>query len=552
MPVDQTDRGAIRELPGGAAILHDPRLNKGTAFTAEERRALGLQGLLPPRIGDIRSQVARVMENFSRQPTDLGKFVFLAALQDRNETLFYRVVLDQLEQLMPIIYTPTVGKACQEYGHIFRRARGLYLSREDRGRMAEVMRNWPEADPRIIVVTDGERILGLGDLGASGMGIPVGKLALYTACAGVPPSACLPVMLDVGTDNEDLLQDPLYLGLAEPRLRGEPYAEFIEEFVRAAHEVYPGAVIQFEDFANRNAFPLLERYRDRICCFNDDIQGTAAVTLAGLLSALRLTDGALRDQRLLLLGAGEAGIGVSELFVSALVAEGVGRDEALRHVWLWDSKGLLTVGRPGLTERKRIWAREAEPMTDFAEGVRRLEPTAIIGVSGRPRLFTREVIEAMTAVNRRPIIFSLSNPTSRTECTAEDAYRHSNGRAVFASGSPFSPVRLHGRTFVPGQGNNAYIFPGVGLGLIRSGATRVTDEMFFEAARTLAAEVSDRDLEHGCIFPPLNRIREVSAAIAARTAAIVWERGLTSLPRPADIPAFIREGIYEPVYREFA
>jgi malate dehydrogenase (oxaloacetate-decarboxylating)(NADP+) len=504
----------------GIDLLHNPALNKGTAFTEEERDALELRGLLPPHVHTQEEQVQRVMENSRRKPNNLEKYIHMMALQSRNETLFYRVVLDHIEEMMPIIYTPTVGQACQEYGHIFRRPRGLFVSAADRGRVAEVLQNWPCADVRVIVVTDGERILGLGDLGASGMGIPVGKLALYTACAGVHPSLCLPVTLDVGTENEHLLNDPLYMGLRQRRLRGEAYETLIDEFLTATQEVFPHPLVQFEDFANVNAFRLLDKYRERLCTFNDDIQGTGAVALAGLYSALRITGERLSKQTVLFLGAGEAAIGIANLIVAAMVGEGLPEEEARSRCWLVDSGGLVVRGRAGLAPHKLPYAHDRAPLPDILSAVEALQPTVIIGVSGQPGMFTQPVLAAMARLNDRPIVFALSNPTSKAECSAEQAYTWTEGRAIFASGSPFAPVTIGGKTYVPGQGNNAYIFPGVGLGVIACRASLVTDEMFFAAAKALAQQVSEADLERGLIYPPLTAIREGSAVIAvARRAA---------------------------------
>ena len=534
--------------PRGVKLLHDPIRNKGTAFSTAEREALGLRGLLPPRIHDQHTQVMRVLENIRRKENDLERYIYLVGLQDRNETLFYRVLVDHLEEMMPLIYTPTVGYACQAYGHIFRRPRGLFVSAEDRGRVAELLRNWPQEDVRIIVVTDGERILGLGDLGADGMGIPVGKLALYTACAGLHPTQCLPVTLDVGTENEERLEDPLYIGLPQRRLRGAAYDAFVDEFMGAVQEVFPRAVVQLEDFANRNAFRLLDAYRDRLCCFDDDIQGTGAVTLAGLYSALRLTGGSLRDLRVVFLGAGEAGIGIANLVVAALLDAGLPEAEARRRCWFLDSKGLVVRSRGDLAEHKWPYAHEHAFLPDLLAAVEALRPTALIGASGTPGTFTRPIVEAMARINEQPVVFALSNPTSKSECTAEQAYAWSGGRAVFASGSPFDPVDFGGRTYVPGQANNAYIFPGVGLGVMASEASRVTDEMFSAAASALAAEVSDADLALGRVYPSLARIREVSASIATAVAEVAYTRGLARRPRPGDPAAFIRAQMYEPDY----
>jgi malate dehydrogenase (oxaloacetate-decarboxylating)(NADP+) len=549
--VNSSNRPLVPDRKTGIDLLHNPALNKGTAFSKEERQALGLRGLLPPQIATPEEQAQRVMENFDRKPNDLERYIHMMALQGRNETLFYRVVLDHIEKMMPIIYTPTVGQACQEYGHIFRRPRGMFISAADQGQVAEVLRNWPCQDVRIIVVTDGERILGLGDLGASGMGIPVGKLALYTACAGVPPSQCLPVTLDVGTDNERLLNDPLYIGLRQCRLRGEAYDEFVDEFMTAVRELFSEVLVQFEDFANVNAFRLLDRYRERQCTFNDDIQGTGAVALAGLYSALRVTGGRLPEQKVLFLGAGEAAVGIADLIAAAMVSEGLSADAARQRCWLVDSRGLVVKGRAGLAEHKLPYAHEHVPLPDLRSAVEALRPTVIIGVSGQPGAFSQPVLEAMARLNDRPIVFALSNPTSKAECTAEQAYTWTEGRAIFASGSPFAPVTLAGKTYVPGQGNNAYIFPGVGLGAISCGARLVTDEMFFAAARALAHQVSESDLERGLIYPPLTAIREVSAAIAAAVAEVAYQRELATQPKPADLLAHIEAQMYVPRYEKY-
>jgi malate dehydrogenase (oxaloacetate-decarboxylating)(NADP+) len=532
----------------GYDLLHDPLRNKGTAFTGEEREALGLRGLLPPRIFTLEAQVERILENYGKKPNNLEKYIFLMSLSDRNETLFYRTLIDHLEEMMPIVYTPTVGQACQEYGHIFRRPRGLYISANDKGQIADLLANWPRDDARVIVVTDGERILGLGDLGANGMGIPVGKLALYAGCAGIHPGATLPITLDVGTENEKLLADPLYIGLPQRRLRGEAYDAFVEEFVTAVQARFPRALIQFEDFGNANAFRLLEKYRNRICTFNDDIQGTASVTLAGLYSALRLTGGKLSEQQLLFLGAGEAGIGIADLIVTGMMEEGLTAAEARQRCWFVDSTGLVVKSRSNLAVHKLPYAHDHESLPDLLTAVQTLKPTALIGVSGQPQRFTQPIIAAMSELNERPIIFALSNPTANSECTAEQAYTWSNGRAIFASGSPFDPVTYNGQTFVPGQGNNSYIFPGVGLGVVVSMARHVTDEMFMAAAKTLAEIVTEEDLAQGRIYPSLKMIREVSAQIGAAVAAVAYAQNLARAPRSDDLLAQVKSEMYEPVY----
>jgi malate dehydrogenase (oxaloacetate-decarboxylating)(NADP+) len=535
-------------FPRGTNLLRDPGLNKGTAFTEAERDALGLRGLLPPHVATQEDHVARVLENLRRLDSDLSRYILLEALQDRNEALFFRVVVEHPDEMLPIIYTPTVGLACQQFGHIFRRPRGLYVSAADRGHVAGVLRNWPQRQAAMIVVTDGERILGLGDLGANGMGIPIGKLALYTACAGLHPRQCLPVMLDVGTNNDALLRDPLYIGLRQRRLDEVAYDELVDEFVHAAQLVFPGVVVQFEDFANHHAFRLLERYRNRICCFNDDIQGTAAVALAGVLSALRVTGKPMSAQTFLCLGAGEAATGISDLLVAAMIADGLDPASARRRCWMVDSKGLVVESRVGLASHKLPYAHEHAPITGFAEAVKALRPTAIIGVGASPQAFTREVVETMSSLNERPIIFALSNPTSKAECTAEQAYQWSGGRALFASGSPFGPVTLDGRRYVPRQGNNCYIFPGVGLGVVAVGAARVTDAMFMAAARTLAEQVSAADLAQGSLYPALAGIREVSAHIATAVGAVAFREGLAAIDPPNDLLAMMRTQMYDPHY----
>jgi malate dehydrogenase (oxaloacetate-decarboxylating)(NADP+) len=539
-------------FPRGLTLLHEPALNKGTAFSDSERDALGLKGLLPPHVCTQEEQMARVLENFHRLPSALEQYIFMTALHDRNEALFFRVVTEHPDEMMPIIYTPTVGLACQKFGHIFQRPRGVFITARDRGHVKSVLRNWPYRDVAMIVVTDGERILGLGDLGSSGMGIPVGKLSLYTACAGVQPTQCLPVMLDVGTNNQALRDDPLYLGLAQPRLTGPDYDELIDEFISAACEVFPGVVIQFEDFANHNAFRLLAKYRDRICTFNDDIQGTAAVALAGLYSALRVTKGELAQQRLLFLGAGEAATGIAELAVAAMVEGGADPARARQCCWLFDSKGLVIASRADLAEHKRPFAHAHAAQTDFLGAVRALQPTAIIGVSAMAGAFTRDVVEAVARFNERPIVFALSNPTSKSECTAEQAYQWSGGRALFASGSPFDAVTLDGRTHVPRQGNNSYIFPGVGLGAIAAQARRVTDAMFLAAARSLADQVTAQDLAQGSLYPPLASVREVSAHIATAVAEVAFEQAHAGIERPADLLAHVRGCMYDPRYPVYA
>jgi malate dehydrogenase (oxaloacetate-decarboxylating)(NADP+) len=545
------DQHSTFDIPSGVALLRDPLLNKGTAFTAAERAAFGLDGLLPPHVFTLEEQVKRVLENYRNKSTDLERYIHLMSLQDRNETLFDRVLSENLEEMMPIIYTPTVGLACQQFGHIFRRSRGLYLSIKHRGQIAKVLANWPQRDVRAVVMTDGERTLGLGDQGLGGMGIPIGKLSLYTACGGIAPATCLPVLFDVGTENEDYLRDPLYMGIRQRRLRGTEYDELVGEFMQAAQARWPTALLQFEDFGNTTAFRLLARWRDEACTFNDDMQGTAAVTLAGLLSALRLTEVPLKDQTLLFLGAGEAGVGIANLIVSALVDDGLTLEEARRKCWLVDSKGLVVKGRGELAEHKRCYAHESKQAPDLIGAIRMLAPTAIIGVSTIAKAFDREVIEAMSAINRRPIIFALSNPTSKSECSAEEAYTWSRGKAVFASGSPFPTCSYQGMTFVPGQCNNAYIFPGVALGVVACEAKRVTDRMFSAAAKALVACVTQSDLAVGRLFPPLARIRDISVSIAAAVAQEAFRDGSARIAQPRDLLELTKSKMWEPKYRNY-
>lgn len=534
--------------PTGMALLHAPELNKGTAFTDEERHRFGLQGLLPPHVSTQDEQVQRILENFRRKPDNLERYILMIALLDRNEKLFYRVVMENLEEMMPVIYTPTVGLACQRYGHIFQRARGLFVSLRDRGDIDKVLANWPHDDVRVICVTDGSRILGLGDLGACGMGIPIGKLSLYSACGGVDPKVCLPVVLDVGTDNESMLADPLYIGLTERRQRGEPYDAFVYEFLLAVHRRFPKAVVQLEDFSNANAFRLLSRYRDSLPLFDDDIQGTGAAALAGLYAASGMAGRPLADQTILFLGAGEAGIGIADAVTSALVAEGIDERAARQRCWLFDSRGLIVAGRGHLTDKKRRYAHEHNWTDDFLAAIRSLEPTVIVGAAGQGGHFNQQVVETMSRLNRRPVIFALSNPTSKSECTAEQAYAWSQDRAIFASGSPFPPVHHGTHTYVSGQGNNAMIFPGVGLGLVVSEARRVTDEVFHVAARTLAEQVTQDELDAGSVFPHISRIRDVSVKIAIAVAARVQAEGHAGRQVTGSWEPVVRDHIYDPSY----
>jgi len=535
------------KTPTGVDLLRDAARTKSTAFTMEERERYRLRGLLPARAGSMRSQLKRVLTNMRRKHSDIEKYIFLSALQDRNERLFYRLVIDNIEEIMPLIYTPTVGQACREFANIFRTEKGFYVSAADRGGIRAMLDNWPHQDIRIIVVTDGERILGLGDLGSSGMGIPIGKLSLYCACAGIQPRQCLPVMFDVGTDNEQLLADPMYLGTPARRLRGAEYFSLFDEFMRAARDAWPGVLIQFEDFAAANAFALLDKYQASAPCFNDDIQGTAAVVLAGVYASTRISGVDFADLRFIFLGAGSAAVGIGSMLARALVERGLSDAEARRRLWFFNSGGLVRSGRDDLAPFARPFAHDlpAQPLCAALDAHR---PHVLIGATGAPATFTRGIIGQMAAINRRPAVFALSNPTARAECSAQQAYEWSDGRAIFASGSPFAPVEIGGRTLHPGQGNNAYIFPGVGLGMIACRAATIPDQVFLEAARALAAAVSADDLRRGSLYPPLDKIREVSLDIATAVAACAWDAGLTGQPRPGDVRESIRAIMYDPVY----
>ncbi len=511
----------------GRSLLMDPITNKGSAFTDEERNELELHGLVPPIVSTMQQQLARCYENFSAKTANLEKFIYLSSLQDRNETLFYRLVLEHIDEMMPIVYTPVVGEACQRYSHIYRRGRGLYINYQQRKDIEKILANCGIGSPSVIVVTDGERILGLGDQGAGGMGIPIGKLCLYTLCAGVSPYNTLPITLDVGTDNEERLNDPLYLGLRQRRVRGDAYQEFIDTFVAAVQKVFPKTVLQWEDFLKGNAIKQLKRFRDKLCTFNDDIQGTAGVVLAGLFSALRITGKPMREQRIVFAGAGASAQGISDLLVSALIEDGLSREEAIKRIWTTDSAGLVTKARTNLEDFKATYARCTEEVASYkclnrakitlAETIENVKPTILIGTSGTPGTFTKEVVELMAKFNDRPVVFPLSNPTSKCECAAGDAIRWSDGRAIVATGSPFDPVTHNGKRYRIGQCNNAFIFPGVGLGLTASRARRTTDGMFLEAARALAAKVTQKDLDESAVYPELPRIRECSLSVACAT-----------------------------------
>lgn len=539
----------------GYTLLRDPHHNKGLAFTEKERDAHYLRGLLPPAVMTQELQEKKLMHNLRQYTVPLQRYVAMMDLQERNERLFYKLLIDNVEELLPVVYTPTVGEACQKYGSIFRRPQGLYISLKEKGKILEVLKNWPEKSIQVIVVTDGERILGLGDLGCQGMGIPVGKLSLYTALGGLRPSACLPITIDVGTNNETLLNDEFYIGLKQKRATGQEYAELLEEFMCAVKQNYGEKVlVQFEDFANHNAFDLLAKYSKTHLVFNDDIQGTASVVLAGLVASLKLLGGNLADHTFLFLGAGEAGTGIAELIALEMSKQAKAPVEQTRKkIWLVDSKGLIVKSRQeSLQHFKKPWAHDHEPVKELLDAVKAIKPTVLIGTSGVGKTFTKEVVEEMASLNKKPLILALSNPTSQSECTAEEAYTWSKGNAIFASGSPFDPVQYDGKVLVPGQANNAYIFPGFGLGLIISGAIRVHDDLLLAASEALAAQVKSKHFEKGLIYPPFSNIRKISAHIAANVAAKAYDLGLASrLPRPQDLVEYAGSCMYSPVYRSY-
>ncbi|KAI3771435.1 hypothetical protein L6452_02599 [Arctium lappa] len=542
-------------VASGYTLLRDPRHNKGLAFTERERDSHYLRGLLPPAISSQELQEKKLMHNIRNYDVPLHKYVALMELEERNERLFYKLLIDNVEELLPIVYTPTVGEACQKYGSIFKRPQGLYISLKEKGKILEVLKNWPERSVQVIVVTDGERILGLGDLGCQGMGIPVGKLALYTALGGVRPSACLPITIDVGTNNQKLLDDEFYIGLKQKRATGKEYYDLLEEFMSAVKQNYGEKVlVQFEDFANHNAFELLAKYGTTHLVFNDDIQGTASVVLAGLVASLKLLGGSLADHTFLFLGAGEAGTGIAELIALEISTKtNIPVEETRKKIWLVDSKGLIVSSRKeSLQHFKKPWAHEHEPLTTLLDAVKAIKPSVLIGTSGVGQTFTKDVVEAMAANNERPLIMALSNPTSQAECTAEQAYTWTEGRAIFSSGSPFDPYEYNGKLFIPGQANNAYIFPGLGFGLVISGAIRVHDEMLLAASEALANQVTQEHYDKGMIYPPLTNIRKISAHIAANVAAKAYDLGLaTRLPRPADLVKYAESCMYTPNYRSY-
>ena len=533
----------------GIKLVETPAQNKGTAFTDAERAAFGLEGLLPPSVETIDQQQRRILQQLGQKPTDLERYIFLIQLSDSNQTLFYHVVMSDPAYFLPILYDPTVGEACLKFGHIYRRPHGMYISMKQKGRIHEVLKNWPEKDVRVVCATTGGRILGLGDLGANGMGIPIGKLQLYTACAGVPPQGLLPLLLDFGTNNRELLNDPIYLGLRQTRPSIQETEPFVDEFVQAIQESFPDCCLHFEDWRGTDALHYLARYRDKVCCFNDDIQGTGSVTVAGLETAMRITGESLKDQRVLFLGAGSAGIGIADMIWSAMKLEGLSEEQARSRIWLFDVNGLLENTRNDLIPEQKVYAHKHAPTHDLAAAVDSIKPSILIGVSTVGKTFTRAVVENMSKANERPIIFALSNPTEHAECTPEEAYNWSRGKAIYAAGVQFPPVHYNGDTFLPGQANNFYVYPAVGLAIYATRPKFVTDEMFIEAAKATADQVTDKQRKMGMLFPPQSNVLDTEVRTAERVAKIVFERSLARADPPKDINAWLRAMLYKPEYK---
>src|ERR1700686_1021988 len=533
----------------GIELLHDPSLNKSTAFTETEKQAFGLVGLIPDVTESLELQLQRVMMQLTKNDTDLDRYIYLMNLLDHDETLFYATVMSDPARFLPIVYDPTIGEACLKFGHIYRQPRGMYLSMTRRGRVKEILKNWPQNDVRFICVTDGGRILGLGDLGANGAGIPIGKLQLYTACAGVPPQYLLPMYLDAGTNNEQYLRDPLYLGMRKTRPATADLYSFVDEFVEAVQEVFPKCCIHFEDWTGADAVHLLKRYRDKYCVYNDDVQGTAGIILAGMINAAKIKGTKLSDEKYLFLGAGSAGIGLADLICSAMVQEGLPLKEAQSRVYMFDINGLLEASRKDLVDFQKPYAHQHAPTRDFVAAIESIKPSTIIGVSTIGGAFNQKVVESMSRLNERPVVLALSNPTEHAECTPEQAYTWSKGKAIYAAGVQFEPVRYDGQTFLPGQANNFYIFPAVGMAIFATQAKRVTDEMFIEAGQAVADQGPSDLLKQGLLYPLQSNILETEIQTAARVAKLIFDAGLARVKRPADMVAFIREHIYKPEYK---
>jgi len=532
----------------GTILFDDPIRNKGTAFTKEERRKYGLEGLLPQAVETLDRQLERVMGHLEAKATDLERYIYLGALADRNETLFYRTLMSDPARFLPIAYDPTVADACLAFGHIYRRSRGMYIDRTMKGRMAEVLRNWPRRDIRFICVSTGGRILGLGDIGANGMGIPIGKLELYTACAAIPPDCLLPVLFDIGTTNEALRADPLYLGLRDAPPSEKELDELTEEFVQAVQEVFPDCCIHFEDWKGTDAIRILERYREKVLCFNDDIQGTASVAIAGLITALQIKGEPMEAQRILFLGAGSAGIGIANMIVEALQAKGLSLEDARSRISMFDINGLLEPSRSDLSDAQRVYAHRAPPSKELLKAVETFKPTVLIGVSTKAGAFTKEIVEAMSGLNKRPVIFALSNPTDKAECTAEQAYSWSKGKALYAAGVQFPDVHLNGEVFHPGQANNFYVYPAVALAIYATRPRRITDACFVAAAEASADQVGPDLRAKGMLFPGQRNILEMEVTTATRVAEFIFDKGLAQVKRPLDVRAWIEEQLYTPRY----
>jgi malate dehydrogenase (oxaloacetate-decarboxylating)(NADP+) len=536
----------------GIELLQDPSLNKSTAFSEAEKQALGLVGLVPDVSETEDLQLSRVMMQLGNKNSDLDRYIYLINLLDHNETLFYRTVMSDPARFLPIVYDPTIAEACLKFGHIYRQPRGMYLSMTRRGKVKEILKNWPQKDVRFICVTDGGRILGLGDIGANGAGIPIGKLQLYTACAGVPPQYLLPMYLDAGTNNEQYLHDPLYLGMRKTRPSTQDLYSFVDEFVEAVQEVFPKCCIHFEDWTGVDAVHLLQRYQDKYSVYNDDVQGTAGIVLAGMINAAKIKGTKLSDEKYLFLGAGSAGIGLANLLCSAMVQEGLTLNQAQSKVSMFDINGLLEAARTDLVDFQKPYAHKHAPTRDFVAAIESIKPTTIIGVSTIGGAFNQKVIESVSRINERPVILALSNPTDKAECTPEQAYTWSKGKAIYAAGVQFPPVQVNGKTYLSGQANNFYIFPAIGMGVFATQASRVTDEMFIEAARAVADQVPSDLLKQGLLYPLQSNILETEIQTAARVAKVVFDSKLARVDRPTDMVAFIREHVYKPEYWETA
>ncbi|MCU4306705.1 NAD-dependent malic enzyme [Acinetobacter ursingii] len=544
----------------GFTLLELPLLNKGSAFSQQERGQFNLHGLLPHVIETIEEQSQRSYQQFTAFNDAINKHIYLRNIQDTNETLFYRLIEDHLEEMMPIIYTPTVGEACQRFSDIYRRHRGVFVSYPDREHIDDILQNINRRNVKVIVITDGERILGLGDQGIGGMGIPIGKLSLYTACGGISPAYTLPITIDVGTNNQQLLNDPLYMGWREPRITGEEYYDFIDQVLTGIRRRWPHALIQFEDFAQKNAMPLLAKYRDKFCCFNDDIQGTAAVSVGSLIAASRAAGKQLKDQIVTFLGAGSAGCGIAEQIIAQMVAEGLSDAEARARVFMVDRFGLITENQPNLLDFQRKLAQKADVISDWAniedvisllDVVKNAKPTVLIGVSGQPGLFTQEVIEALNANCERPIVMPLSNPTSRVEAVPSDIIQWTNGQALIATGSPFTPVNYQGRLYHIAQCNNSYIFPGIGLGVIASGAKRVTENMLMASSNALADCSPLLKNAEADLLPPIADIQNVSRVIALKVAQAAIADGVAVPLTDEQIQSNIEKEFWQPEYRTY-